>query len=453
MRNRHFHTNAIVLIGLLFAVFGCDSTDTRPAESPLPAAPVSHLIWITFDALRADHLELYGYPLNTAPQLTQWAKPGVLFDRCIAQGVNTVESTKIMVFGQYAHTINLKPDDPGYRLNRSLLHILSENGYKTALWSNHGAFPLPGQFALFTDNGKATEMQTAKEALQWQAEHAQEKTFLWIHLFAPHQPQPRQGARFEEFLAARKNRDVFPESFWHIPENLEQTPRPENFHALWAAYDAAIGKSDGALGVFLAGLERNRLLDDSLIAVTADHGEHMDQGGMLNHERWTFRPLVHVPLVLIPPQSLYGRLPEGGRVHQRVRHIDLAPTFLEAAGISTKKDLDLDGVSLFSLDAADELPAFSDGSGSGLPTSRSLEKGHFVLWKTEGVGKPVYQLFDLAESATERQDVRFKHPIAYWRMKREIDAFAPPPANRSSWNTEKMTEQQLNRLKELGYVQ
>ncbi len=440
----------------IFRVLGRRIVATHQSPAPpnkLGSPAVRHLIWITFDALRADHLELYGYPLATAPLLTGWAKRAVVFDRCIAQSVCTHISMPVLLFGSYYHHLSANQLSSDINGRTALPELLRSRGYRTALFSNHGALIIERHFDVVRDNGKLSEMEIAKEAVRWQLENDQRPTFLWIHLMAPHSPQPRSGPAYRRFLAARQNPALFPPGYYDIPPRLDQRARTLYAQPLWAAYDAAIGKSDRAINLFLRRLSALGVLRDSLVAISADHGEHMDEQPMLYHQRWTWRSLVHVPLIMLLPESLqpvYGRSP---RIKDVVRHIDLAPTFL-AAALPGSRDSLADGESLWPLLAGAPGPErliFSDGVGNKLPYSRSIESGHFVLWRIDGLARPEYRLFDLTNVPEETTDVQDRYPQEFRRLKTLLDPLCPPPTA-FDLREEHLTPEQIGRLKSLGYL-
>ncbi len=62
-----------------------------PACGRGPSGP--NVILISLDTLRADHLGLYGYPLDTSPNLEPLAARGTVFDNAYSQAPNTASST------------------------------------------------------------------------------------------------------------------------------------------------------------------------------------------------------------------------------------------------------------------------------------------------------------------------------------------------------------------------
>lgn len=442
---------ALMLVVFLLAACHSPGVKKAPRQSGKPA--VQHLIWITFDALRADHLSLYGYPLETAPHLTRWAAQGIVFDYCVAQGVCTHVSTRAMSFGRYFH--NLAPVLNGQSSSdlRSLPRMLADLGYYTALFSNHGGLLIRPEFAVVSDRGERPETAAAEEAADWLWRYREENTFLWLHLFAPHEPQPASGKRYEEFLFLRGKLALFPQRFLNLPPSPLNEERRIIADHMWASYDAAIGKSDEALDLLLGRLKDWGMLDRALVAISADHGQSLNDMATLYHGRMTWRGQARVPLILLPPPALKEKIGPLGSVKQIVRHIDLAPTFYEAAG-GDAAPVSFDGVSLWRiLDGTFDgnLPGFTDGVGNGLPCTRSWQSEQWVLWKYEGLPEPKYELFDLSQNHEETIDVKDSNQKIYLQLRSNLDE-APPPDETGDLKNLALPQDVMKRLKSLGYL-
>jgi arylsulfatase A-like enzyme len=105
---------------------------------------------------------------------------------------------------------------------------------------------------------------------------------------------------------------------------------------LWAdAYDGGLTFLDDRVGRLLADLERRKLLENTLVIVTADHGEQFGEHGLVDHGNSLYRPLLHVPLVV----SFPGRAPSGKIVEAPVTLRDLPSTILELARVPHDRTL------------------------------------------------------------------------------------------------------------------
>jgi choline-sulfatase len=143
--------------------------------------------------------------------------------------------------------------------------------------------------------------RTADRALAWldgwRKSARREPFFLWVHFFDPHQPYNLRSAD----LAA-----------------LAPTP-----------YDAEIAEADRGVGRLVEWLRRHRVLDHTLVVVTADHGESLEEHGEPTHGIFVYDATIRVPLVWRLPRVLPAGTVYGGPV----RHIDIVPTILAVLGL------------------------------------------------------------------------------------------------------------------------
>lgn len=151
----------------------------------------------------------------------------------------------------------------------------------------------------------------------------QEDTFLWVHLLTPHAPytppeRHRRAVGVPSFdasatqLVTRAQRE---------PESLTQHQR----EVVRGLYGAAVRHADERVGRLVDHVD-----EDALVVVTADHGEALFEHGQVGHEPCLYDEVVHVPLLVRPPA---GRRRERRTVDAQVRHVDVAPTLLDYAGV------------------------------------------------------------------------------------------------------------------------
>lgn len=448
---------SVLLICLVQALFGgCESFSCAAKTEKLSAELPQHLIWITADALRADHLKLYGYPIDTAPELERWAKRGLIFERMISHGIRTHISVPGMLFGAAGaeRECYFQPVEQD-RMKRSLMKILSGRGFKTALWSNHGGPLCEQHFAVTVNDPSLSEYETAQAALSWQIEQAAGRTFLWIHLLAPHGPHQVPRDRLTTFQMQRKKHRL---EFNDLPGNL---PADEvtNAHNLWAYYDASIGKSDRAIGLFLDGLERIGLLESSLVAVFSDHGEELlalprEDGRVdlsLDHRDWPTKALTHIPLVLLGG-GLGAIAPD--RVEGAARHIDLAPTFAGAAGVVPADPFE--GTDLLRSLRDSRLPDapayFTSCTGGVNPCATALEENGLVVWLVQDGQKQTFRYFKLDDRGREIEIPAQELTEAHKKMVDSVMTWTAKNLPGSVDTNEVATPEQKERLRALGYI-
>jgi arylsulfatase A-like enzyme len=309
-----------------------------------------NVILVSLDAVRADHLGCYGYARQTSPNIDALAREGVLFEQAFAVSYWTLPSHASMLTG-------LQPakhgaDNRQYKISKKiklLSESLKEKGFSTAgLVSNDFVSAFygfdrgfdffrnfageRGQERAVKDPFNAKEMVSA--ALDW-IEKQKQPFFLFLHIVDPHAPfSPPQEFRHFAGDCQQFETDT---TQWGRFERDFQSLSQEHVDCLIGLYDGEIAFVDSQLGVLMQKLKTLNLLDDTLIIITADHGEQFRDHDGLGHENF-WEEVIRVPLVFYCP-----RLIKSKKVGQLVRHIDIVPSVMDYLGYSSAG---LDGVSL-----------------------------------------------------------------------------------------------------------
>jgi len=344
-----------------------------------PGAP--NLVLVTIDTLRHDHLQLYGYERPTAPHLAVLARGGTVFEAAVAQAPETLHSLASLMTGLYPHVLDKEFEDRGQAgaFIGSAFHTLAERlaagGYDTAGFVSNLYLKQENGFGQgfrhFDDRSgmfwwgpkgrwKRAE-HVVEPALAW-LERAESPFFLWVHVMDPHHPyEPASAGPWEDGSRAAPHAAAYGAlSIRGYTQRLKDLragrPRatPEELAYLVGRYDAEILQVDRELARLHQRLE-SRGFDErnTVLIVTADHGEEfVDHGGML-HGHSLFDELIRVPLVM------RGRgIPPGKRLGGQVQLVDVTATLLDLAGLlpASGESPELDGVSLLPALAAGEPP-------------------------------------------------------------------------------------------------
>ena len=155
---------------------------------------------------------------------------------------------------------------------------------------------------------------------------------------------------------------------------------------------------------FFAALAYNGLLDNTLIIMTADHGEEFKDHGGMGHGHNLYQEVIHVPLIIAGPAV---KTP-GRTVQEMVSTMDIMPTVLETAGVSLPPNK-MRGTSLWPLIRKNEYNArpfyseleFADPD----KIMMSVIKDNHKLIKTWNNGKEEARLFDLNADPHERNNL------------------------------------------------
>lgn len=170
---------------------------------------------------------------------------------------------------------------------------------------------------------------------------------------------------------------------------------PRDLERIHALYDASVSYQDSLLGVLVSELAARGHADDTMIVITADHGEELWEQGRAGHGGSIRETLVHVPmLVYYPPLFPAGAVVEG------VDGLDVLPTILDAIGAELPARAQ--GASLLPL---------AHGVGAGYPRPRFASQYELAWvmrlgpWKIRMTKDGAVELWDLAGDPGETTDV------------------------------------------------
>jgi arylsulfatase A-like enzyme len=275
------------------------------------------------DTLRADHLPLYGYARDTAPELTRFAQDAVVYEQAIAAAPWTkpsVASLFTSLLPREHECVRFgTPLDPALV---TLAERLREGGYATgAVVVNPHVGARDMQFDQGFDQFEARSSRRAGEvvdaALAFLDARRGRPTFLYVHTMdahVPYEPPPPFDRRFPPF----------PEPGRGAARPFADYKEPADRDRIVGQYDGAIAYGDREFGRFVAALRERGLYDRATIVFLADHGEEFLEHGSWEHGRTLFDELVRVPLVVKSP----GRRNAGRRVARQVQLVDVLPTIL-----------------------------------------------------------------------------------------------------------------------------
>lgn len=307
------------LILLLLAPLSCAQSDSPP-----------HLILITLDTCRADHLGCYGYFRNTSPNLDSLAEQSVFFERCYSPVSSTLPSHVTMLSGTYPiehgvdHIIQRKkilswPDGL-----TSVSEVLLSEGYTTAAFVSATPLSRPTGidrgFSVYDepDREKRSAEETNEQVFAWLDTLDRDPIFLWVHYFDPHGPHVAPGSFSQLYQTDERLDSLLTKA--GIPEVLQGTATAN----LMNQYDGQIRYMDDQIGMFLARLRAKLEWDRTVVVVIGDHGEGLGQHGWFAHGR-VWHEQLHVPAFIRAP----GRGPD--RVAGVLTTADIVPTLAALA--------------------------------------------------------------------------------------------------------------------------
>jgi arylsulfatase A-like enzyme len=339
-----------------------------------------NVIVILVDTLRRDRLTPYGYRRETSPQIARWlAAAGTVVEDAYSQAPWTLPSVVSLLTGR--HPGELLASDPStYGIPRGvqpLAERLSRAGFETAGFlanpTLHVGAGFERGFRTFYAPPADVEWlrrhaeDVNRHALPWIAAYQDQERpfFLYLHYIDPHDPyaNPETAGNRSPFEEAEYNGPVTGEwvhPIWTGRMTLPDPPR--DVAHLSALYDSEVHYVDGRIGELLAGL-RPEVLARTLVVLTADHGEELDDHGGWKHGQTLYDEQIHVPLIW----RWDGHVAAGRRLAGTVRLLDVAPTVAAATGI--EPDPGWEGLDLLpalrGTARLPERPAFAEGLSSG----------------------------------------------------------------------------------------
>jgi arylsulfatase A-like enzyme len=452
------------------------SAPERPERASRP-----NVVLVSFDTLGAEYLSALGGPPGTSPHIDAFLAQGFSFRRAFAQYGNTLVSHATLFSGLYPIHHRVYPGLPARQLDESLVGAFAADGYATSAFTE-GAFVSANfgfsvGFDHYDDGSIGLESQLAggaartfERAGDWlEAHRSEERFFLFVHTYevhAPYLPRDAEARAVADRLTPGDARQL-PRRFQEEGQ-LEQnrgTHRlsPRNLARLRALYIGEISYLDRVFGRFLARLDALGISRDTLVVVTADHGDQFGEQGKVGHGESLHNRVMHVPLAFRWPAQLAS-----GESDAPVQLADVLPTLLELAGVPAPAGLD--GRSLVpvlrGLAPGPGRPAFSEERSArgeceelGLPDRCRLDRvaaqdGRFKL-VTSRV-PPYERLYDLADDPGEQRDVAQQHPEEAARLRSRIEAYRASARSARAQGPERapllLDADTRRRLRELGYA-
>ena len=348
----------------------------RSAVAALPpAAPgAPNVLVIVIDTLRADHVSAYGYPRPTTPNLDRLAQQGVLFENAISPSSWSLPSHVSLVTGRYLHDHHVGQVQPEPWLGwgnsglggfPTLGEALQQKGYRTAAFSanrtyfSHSLgfgrgflhfedyFSSPADAFLRTLYGREfwriylnrTPRSGITRALIWLGlDSLFDKDSEGSALYGGSQAVRKRGSEVNAELLRWIDRDHNAHPFFafinyfdvHFPYGSPRGYASPGWTGDSAVdhYDAGTKYVDDCIGHLISELTSRGMDKNTIVIVTADHGESLGQHGLRYHGTALYWEQIHVPLVIWFP----GHVPGGVRVTQPVTNATIAATVMTLLG-------------------------------------------------------------------------------------------------------------------------
>lgn len=415
----------ILIIVCLFCLFS-----PVPLSASVPAkGKEKNILLITIDTLRPDRLSCYSPDYCRTPNIDSLASKGAVFDKAFAHTPTTLASHVSIMLGTTPlhHGIHQNANFVLAEDFLTLAEYLKGKGYSTGAFI--GAFPLDSRFGLSQGFEVYDEAYPSKAA----------STFVFPERKA------RQVVRSALDWMERQSSPWF--SFIHIWDPHAPYSPPEPFDKTFAKdpYSGEVAYVDAEIKTLFDSLENKEMLEDTLVILTADHGESLGEHGESTHGYFAYNSTIWVPLIVAGP----GVSPM--RIGECVSHIDIFPTICDFLGI--EKPSFLQGTSLLPLMNGKNRvggPIYFESLVAYLSRGWAPIQG-YIEGKKKFIDSPLREFYDLEDDFAEKNNLAQEMDLG--SQKKKMDALVKElTASRRTQNPQRMDRETREKLRSLGYI-
>lgn len=478
-----------------------DATEIAAVAPATPAARTAtlpNIVLVVLDTTRRDHLGCYGNREGLTPVLDALAAEGTVYEDMIAQASWTVPSHASLFTGLYPKTHGCDYgehrwlDDGfvtlaemlgvlGYQtVSLSANHYLAQSnllqGFEYRLepwselreadlyyWTSRAGLPTP-----WADHGAQNVTRLTREWFQTRYAPGR-PVLLFVNLMESHWPlYPPAAWRARHlpagvgFLEATRTSSRFYGPKWHAGQRHTDQAAETIRHL----YKGSVAYQDFALGRLMDLLRERMDWDNTLVIVTADHGENLGEGQRWDHVFALNDALIHVPFVVRYPP----KFPAGRRIAGQCELVDVVPTVFDMLGAPCPVG-ELPGASALPerfqakpyalaqvspyyghLERLAEVTGFQRDTTEFLAELRTVRNGRYkYVWSSRGD----HRLYDLQSDPWEERNVAASLESVASGLAdvlesrfRELPQYVPRPISSSAG----LDEEALKRLRSLGYI-
>ncbi|MBX7168209.1 MAG: sulfatase-like hydrolase/transferase [Pirellulales bacterium] len=448
------------------------------------AAPrPQHVLLISLDTLRPDHLSCYGYTRPTSPRLDALAAESWRFAHCAGVSNWTLPTHASLFTGLYPDVHGAKfltPDEvegvttlnsTGVLLDEcvTLAERLLAAGFQTAAvvanWGYLGRiYQVDQGFETYDVRAADASYQayrtaeTITDAAIRFLDTRDERPFClflnYMDTHHPYNPPSDYLDRFEtdpQVERTPKPTEFYAELMTDIAFERREA-NPETFRWITNRYDASIAYLDHHLGRLFDELRRRGLYEDTLVIVTSDHGEGLGEHQVFGHCFRMYENELAVPLIVKLPGHNDPQI-----VGERVSQIDVLPTVIDVLELPARDEA-LDGQSLLDPRPRDLL-AKKDTDLRLVEAPRPLNQTQWAVYRgplklIEYAAGPV-ELYDLATDPAEATNLADQRPDEVRDLRAAIAGFRQrlAPIAPLTSAIQARDPEAMRALRELGYAQ
>jgi arylsulfatase A-like enzyme len=328
--------------------------ESRQVRS-LAAAPQGayNVLLLILDTVRAPELSLYGYDRPTTPNLDHLAGAGTVFESAFSSAPWTLPSHASIFTGLPSFELSADYMVPLDDVDPTLAEVLTRAGFATGGFVanyyyagqpsglargfiHYEAQPIRPDFIAsaawlprrvrmswnrLRDDERRLVTRTAADVnrafIDWLPTVGDHPFFAFLNYIDAHDPY----APPEPWMSR------WAETGSRYSYGFHEEYSAESLQELRDHYDASISYIDAQINELLRELDRQGRLDNTLVIITADHGEELGEHApsLVRHGWSLYSPSLHVPLIMMLP----GVVPAGDRIDSPVSTTNLAATILD----------------------------------------------------------------------------------------------------------------------------
>lgn len=399
------------------------------------APEIRHIVLISIDTCRADHLSCYGYPRPTTPNIDAFAQTATRFEHVVSPVPITLPAHSSMLTGMIPPTHGVH-HNIGYRLtpsNLTLAEILKPQGFSTtAIISSYvldKQFGLAQGFDVYNDTFEKAHFnkdivgnerrgdETTRIALDWLEKNRNTRSFLFLHYYDPH---------------------------------MDYEP-PEPFASEYAdnLYAGEIAFTDHCIGRVILKLKDLNLYDSTLLIITGDHGEMLGEHGEKTHTYFIYESAIRVPLILKLPGQKQANI-----VAKPVGLVDIVPTLCSLLKIDISpyvQGMDLSSFLIGEVPDKYERFIYSESvtpsTSLGASSLMAISTGR---WKYIQAPRP--ELYNLSVDSGEENNLVEKEPHRARILEDKLKQTLEQSLRKDVDSRVQLDAESIKRLESLGYV-
>jgi arylsulfatase A-like enzyme len=455
------HRSALRQIGAILAALAAGVLATC-GTTACHRSPRYNVIVVVVDALRADHLGCYGAKRGKTPRIDRLARNALVFANAYSNATFTFPSTASMFTSTLPVVHRIAWDEQRQEQIRRmsdeyllLTEVFHEQGYRTGLMTFPGWVTPTANYMQGVDvriESKRNDRDLLDHARRFITESAPDKPFfLYLHFIDLHDYfHPRhlfkgvdeEDPEISDALLALRGATPR-EAFTSLVHDLPTRMTDRDLEFLANSYDRMVRRTDRVIGDLADHLQQQGLLNTTLVAITADHGEQFLEHGALIHGGDDFyNEVLRIPFVISNP----ALFPSTRRATTPISAIDLGPTLLDLAGLDVPEVFQ--GESLAEGGTADRV-VFACNDWTWKAISRE--------WSyIAAPSKDREELYRLSDDPGETVNLVSDEPDAARTMRRHVERMRDACADHAYLSIQidevELPDEQRDRLRALGYL-